>query len=64
MATQTHTLQEMTQTMVNIHQYIIGKASNPKNPNRVMGENRQIPSVPPLPDKEKLSVMQAQVLQE
>jgi hypothetical protein len=63
MATQTHTLQAMTQTMVNIHQYIIEQASNPKNPNLVMGENRQIPSALPSSDKEKLSVMQAQVLQ-
>jgi hypothetical protein len=53
----------MTQTMVNIHQNIIEQASNPKNPNLVSGDNRQIPSVPPSLDKEKLSVMQAQVLQ-
>jgi hypothetical protein len=53
----------MTQTMVNIHQYIIEKASNPKNPNLVLGDNRQIPSVPSLLDKEKLLVMQDQVLQ-
>jgi hypothetical protein len=32
MATQTQTLQAMTQAMVNIHQYIIEQASNPKNP--------------------------------
>jgi hypothetical protein len=38
MATQTQTLQAMTQTMVNIHQYIIEKASNPKNSNLVLGE--------------------------
>jgi hypothetical protein len=63
MATQTQTLQAMTQTMVNIHQYIMEQASNPKNPNHVLGDNRQIPSVPPSLDKEKLSVMQAQVLQ-
>jgi hypothetical protein len=63
MATQTQTQQAMAQTMVNIHQYIIEQASNPKNPNLVMGENRQIPSAPPSSDKEKLSVMQAQVLQ-
>jgi hypothetical protein len=53
----------MTQTMVNIHQYIIEQASNPKNSNLVLGDNRQIPSVPPSLDKEKLSVMQTQVLQ-
>jgi hypothetical protein len=63
MATQTQTLQAMTKTMVNIHQYIIEQASNPKNPNLVLGDNRQNPSVPPSLDKEKLSVMQAQVLQ-
>jgi hypothetical protein len=51
MATQTQTLQAMTQTMVNIHQYIIEQASNPKNPNLVIGENCQIPSVPPSLDK-------------
>jgi hypothetical protein len=62
MATQTQTLQAMTQSMVNIHQYIIEQASNPKNPNLVLGDNRQIPSVPPLLDKENLSVMQAQSL--
>jgi hypothetical protein len=38
MATQTHTQQAMTQTMVNIHQYIIEQASNPKNSNLVLGE--------------------------
>jgi DNA-binding transcriptional regulator/RsmH inhibitor MraZ len=38
MATQTQTLQAMTQTMVNIHQYIIEQASNPKNSNLVLGE--------------------------
>jgi hypothetical protein len=63
MATQTQTLQAMTQTMVNIHQYIIEQASNPKNPNLVLGDNLQIPSVPLSLDKEDLSVMQAQVLQ-
>jgi hypothetical protein len=63
MATQTQTLQAMTQTMVNIHQYIIEQASNPKNPNLVLGDNRQISSVPPSLDKEQLLVMQAQVLQ-
>jgi hypothetical protein len=63
MATQTHTLHAMTQTMVNIHQYIIEQASNPKNPNLVLGDNRHIPSVPLSLDKEKLSVMQDQVLQ-
>jgi hypothetical protein len=63
MATQTQTLQPMTQTMVNNHQYIIEQASNPKNPNLVLGDNCQIPSVPPSLDKEKLSVMQAQVVQ-
>jgi hypothetical protein len=63
MATQTQTLQAMTQTMVNIHQYIIEEASNPKNPNHVLGDNLQIPSVPLSLDKEDLSVMQAQVLQ-
>jgi hypothetical protein len=51
MATQTQTLQAMTQTMVNIHQYIIEQASSPKNPNLVIGENRQIPSVPLSLDK-------------
>jgi hypothetical protein len=63
MTTQTQTLQAMTQAMVNIHQYIIEKASNPKNLNLVLGDNRQILSVPPSLDKEKLSIMQAQVLQ-
>jgi hypothetical protein len=63
MATQTQTLQAMTQTMVNIHQCIIEQASNPKNPNLVFGDNLQIPSVPLSLDKEDLSVMQAQVLQ-
>jgi hypothetical protein len=61
MATQTQTLQAMTQTMVNIHQYIIEQASNPKSPNLVLGDNLQIPSVPLSLDKEDLSVMQAQV---
>jgi hypothetical protein len=63
MATQTQTLQAMTQIMVNIHQYIIEQASNPKNPNLVLGDNLQISSVPLSLDKENLSVMQAQVLQ-
>jgi hypothetical protein len=63
MATQTQTLQAMTQTMVNIHQYIIEQASNPKNPNLALGDNRQISSIPLSLDKEKLSLMQAQVLQ-
>jgi hypothetical protein len=40
MATQTQTLQAMTQTMVNIHQYIIEQVSNPKNSNLVLGDNR------------------------
>jgi hypothetical protein len=53
----------MTQTMGNIHQYIIEQASNPKNPNLALGDNHQISSVPLSFDKEKLSVMQAQVLQ-
>jgi hypothetical protein len=39
MATLTQTLQAMTQTMVNIHQYIIEKASHIKNPNLVLGGN-------------------------
>jgi hypothetical protein len=38
MATQTQTLQARTQTMVNIHQYIIEQASNPKNSTLVLGE--------------------------
>jgi DNA-binding transcriptional regulator/RsmH inhibitor MraZ len=38
MATQTQTLQAMTQTIVNIHQYIIEQASNLKNSNLVLGE--------------------------
>jgi hypothetical protein len=63
MATQTHTQQAMTQTMVNIHQYIIEQASNPKNSNLVLADNCQNSSVPLSLDKEKLSVMQAQVLQ-
>jgi hypothetical protein len=58
MATQTQTLQAMSRTMVNIHQYIIEQTPNPKNPNLVLGDNRQIPSIPPSLDKEKLSVMQ------
>jgi hypothetical protein len=60
MATQTQTLQAMTQTMVNIHQYIIEQASNP---NLVLGDICQIPFGSPSLNKEKLSVMQAQVLQ-
>jgi hypothetical protein len=36
MATQTQTLHAMTQTMVNIHHYIIEQASNPKNSNLVL----------------------------
>jgi hypothetical protein len=63
MATQTQTPQAMSQTMVNIHQYIIEQASNPKNSNIVLGDNRQNRSIPLSLDKEKLSVMQAQVLQ-
>jgi hypothetical protein len=63
MATQTQTLQAMTQTMVNIHQYSIEQASNLKNSNLVLCDNHQISSVPLSLDKEKLSVMQAQVLQ-
>jgi hypothetical protein len=38
MATQIQTLQAMTQTKGNIHQYIIEQASNPSNPNLVLGE--------------------------
>jgi hypothetical protein len=38
MATQTQTLQAMTQTMVNIHQYNIEQASDLKNSNLVLGE--------------------------
>jgi hypothetical protein len=53
----------MTQTMVNIHQYIIEQASNPQNSNLALGDNRQIPFVPPSLDKENISVMQAKVLQ-
>jgi hypothetical protein len=49
--------------MGNIHQYIIEQASNPRNPNLALGDNRQIPTVSSSLDKEKLSVMQAQVLQ-
>jgi hypothetical protein len=45
MATRTQTLQAMTQTMVNIHQYNIEQASNLKNPNLVLGDIRQIPFV-------------------
>jgi hypothetical protein len=52
MATQIQTLQAMTQTMGNIHQYIIEQASNPKNPNLALGDNRQISSVPLPLDKE------------
>jgi hypothetical protein len=63
MATQTQTQQAMTQTMVNIHQYIIEQASNPKNSNLVLADNCQNSSVPLSLDKEKISVMQAQVLQ-
>jgi hypothetical protein len=63
MATQTQTPQVMTQTMVNIHQDIVEQASNPKNPNLVLGDNHQNLSIPPSLDKEKPSVMQAQVLQ-
>jgi hypothetical protein len=51
MATQTQTLQAMTQTMVNIHQYNIEQASNPKSPNLVLGDNYQISSVPLSLDK-------------
>jgi hypothetical protein len=63
MVTQTQTLQAMTQTMVNIHQYITEQASNPKNSNLVLADNCQNSSVPLSLDKEKPSVMQAQVLQ-
>jgi hypothetical protein len=63
MATQTQTLQAMTQTMVDIHKYIIEQASNPRNPNLALGDNCQIPTVSLSLDKEKPSVMQAQVLQ-
>jgi hypothetical protein len=63
MVTQTQTQQAMTQTMGNIHQYIIEQASNPRNPNLALGDNRQIPTVSSSLDKEKLSVVQAQVLQ-
>jgi hypothetical protein len=52
MATQIQTLQAITQTMGNIHQYIIEQASNPKNPNLALGDNRQISSVPLSLDKE------------
>jgi hypothetical protein len=38
MATQIQTLQAVTQTMGNIHQYIIEQATNPKNSNLVLGE--------------------------
>jgi hypothetical protein len=62
-ATQIQTLQAMTQTKGNIHQYIIEQASNPRNPNLALGDNRQIPTVSSSLDKENLSVMQAQVLQ-
>jgi hypothetical protein len=47
----TQTLQAMTQTVVNIHQYIIEQASNPKNPNFVLGDNCHISSVPLSLDK-------------
>jgi hypothetical protein len=53
----------MTQTKGNIHQYIIEQASNLRNPNLALGDNRQIPTVSSSLDKENLSVMQAQVLQ-
>jgi hypothetical protein len=49
--------------MVNIHQYIIEQASNPKNSNLVLADNCQNSSVPLSLDKEKPSVMQDQVLQ-
>jgi hypothetical protein len=51
MATQTQILQVMTQTMVNIHQYNIEQASNPKSSNLVLGDNCQISSVPLSLDK-------------
>jgi hypothetical protein len=51
MATQTQTLQAMTQTMVNIHQYNIEQASNPKSPNLVLSDNCHISSVPLSLDK-------------
>jgi hypothetical protein len=51
MATQAQTLQAMTQTMVNIHQYNIEQASNPKSSNLVLGDNCQISSVPLSLDK-------------
>jgi hypothetical protein len=63
MATQIQTLQAMTQTMGNIHQYMIEKTPNPKNSNLALGDNRQSSFVPLSLDKEKLSVMQARVLQ-
>jgi hypothetical protein len=63
MATQTQTLQALTQTKVYIHQYTIEQTSSPKHSNLVLGDNRQISFVPLSLDKENLSVMQAQVLQ-
>jgi hypothetical protein len=63
MATQTQTLQAMTQTMVNVHQYIIEQASNLKNSNLVLGETVRFQLFHRHWIKKNLSVMQAQVLQ-
>lgn len=57
MATQTQVLQAMSQTMVNIHQYITEQASLPQNHNPITSDDHQVPSVPPPFDNEKLLTM-------
>jgi hypothetical protein len=61
-AAQTQVLQAMAQTMVKIHQSIIEQASLSKDHNTVTNDNHQN-MTPPTFDKEKLPVMQTQVLQ-
>jgi hypothetical protein len=61
-ATQTQVLQAMAQTMVKIHQSIAEQDSLHKAHNTVTNDNHQNMTPPPF-DKEKLPVMQTQVLQ-
>jgi hypothetical protein len=55
--------QAMAQAMVKIHQSITEQASLPKDHNTITNDNLQN-MTPPSFDKEKLSAMQIQVLQE
>jgi hypothetical protein len=61
-ATQTQVSQAMAQTMGKIHLSITEQASLPKDHNTVTNDNHQN-MTPPTFDKEKLPVMQTQVLQ-